>query len=186
MEVVKRNEVSEMSIYVRRKRFGEMVSDDVKRLRALEAENAQINRIVAYRNLEIAIEVVKQIGAKNGEYTGALRGSVVCDVTQVQSATCMCTASSQSIEPAKCAEPVCQERADCCGDVLAFVDIFARRLALRSRFAWLKRQRDWQRTLSKIVGTSRHPSARETTSASASEQPSARTYPVGQKLGMEL
>lgn len=34
-EVAKRNGVSEASIYAWRKRFGEMVSDDVKRLKTL-------------------------------------------------------------------------------------------------------------------------------------------------------
>ncbi|CAB3792548.1 hypothetical protein LMG28138_03371 [Pararobbsia alpina] len=41
-EVAKRTGVSEASIYAWRKRFGEMVSDDVRRLKALEAENARL------------------------------------------------------------------------------------------------------------------------------------------------
>jgi putative transposase len=41
-EVAKRNGVSEASIYAWRKRFGEMVSDDVKRLKALETENTRL------------------------------------------------------------------------------------------------------------------------------------------------
>ncbi|VVE24017.1 transposase [Pandoraea horticolens] len=37
---------SEASIYAWRKRFGEMVSDDVKRLKTLEAENARLKKMV--------------------------------------------------------------------------------------------------------------------------------------------
>jgi putative transposase len=61
-EVAKRNGVSEASIYAWRKRFGEMVSDDVKRLKSLETENTRLKKLVAERDLEI--EVMKEITAK--------------------------------------------------------------------------------------------------------------------------
>lgn len=61
-EVAKHNGVSEASIYAWRKRFGEMASNDVKRLKALEAENTRLKKLVAERDLEI--EVMKEIGAK--------------------------------------------------------------------------------------------------------------------------
>jgi putative transposase len=61
-EVAKRHGVSEASIYAWRKRFGEMVSDDVKKLKALEAENARLKKMVAERDL--AIDVMKEIAAK--------------------------------------------------------------------------------------------------------------------------
>ncbi|AIU28404.1 transposase [Pandoraea pnomenusa] len=61
-EVAKRHGVSEASIYAWRKRFGEMVSDDVKRLKALEAENARLKKLVADQALDI--QVLKEIGAK--------------------------------------------------------------------------------------------------------------------------
>ncbi|BDD91977.1 transposase [Pandoraea sp. NE5] len=61
-EVAKRNGVSEASIYVWRKRFGEMVSDDIKRLKTLEAENARLKKMVAERDLEI--EIMREIGGK--------------------------------------------------------------------------------------------------------------------------
>lgn len=61
-EVAKRNGVSKAPIYAWRKRFGEMVSDDVKRLKTLEAENARLKKIVVERDLEI--EVMREIGAK--------------------------------------------------------------------------------------------------------------------------
>lgn len=51
-EVAKRHDVSEASIYAWRKRFGDMVSDDVKRLKALETENARLKKLVAERDLE--------------------------------------------------------------------------------------------------------------------------------------
>ena len=61
-EVAKRHGVSDASIYSWRKRFGEMVSDDVKRLKALEVENNRLKKLVAERDLEI--EVMKEISAK--------------------------------------------------------------------------------------------------------------------------
>ncbi len=61
-EVAKGHGVSEASIYAWRKRFGEMVSDDVKRLKALEAENVRLKKLVADQVLDI--QVLKEIGAK--------------------------------------------------------------------------------------------------------------------------
>jgi putative transposase len=62
-EVAKRHGVSEASIYAWRKRFGEMAaSDDVKRLKALEAENGRLKKLVAERDLEI--EIMKEISVK--------------------------------------------------------------------------------------------------------------------------
>jgi putative transposase len=60
--VAKRHGVSEASIYAWRKRFGEMVSSDVKRLKILETENSRLKKLVAERDLEI--EVMKEIAAK--------------------------------------------------------------------------------------------------------------------------
>ena len=54
--------VGESSIYVWRKRFGDMGTDDVKRLRNLEQENSRLKKILAERDLEI--EVMKEITAK--------------------------------------------------------------------------------------------------------------------------
>ena len=60
--VAKRHGVGESSIYVWRKRFGDMGTDDVKRLRNLEQENSRLKKILAERDLEI--EVMKEITAK--------------------------------------------------------------------------------------------------------------------------
>ena len=62
-EVSKRHGVSEQTIYTWRKRFGELRSEDVRRLRQLEAENARLKKLVAERDLEI--EVMKEVAAKN-------------------------------------------------------------------------------------------------------------------------
>jgi putative transposase len=61
--VAKRHAVSEQTIYVWRKRFGTIEANDLRRLKALEAENARLNKLVAERDLEI--EVMKEIAAKN-------------------------------------------------------------------------------------------------------------------------
>ena len=61
--VAKRHGVSEQTIYTWRKRFGGLQADEVRRLKALEAENARLKNLVAERDLEI--EIMKEIAAKN-------------------------------------------------------------------------------------------------------------------------
>ena len=61
--VAKRLAVSEQTIYVWRRRFGTIEANDVRRLKALELENARLKKLVAERDLEI--EVMKEIAAKN-------------------------------------------------------------------------------------------------------------------------
>jgi len=52
--------VSEGTFHRWRNQYGGMKSDDVKRLKALEAENARLKRIVADKELEI--DAWKEIG----------------------------------------------------------------------------------------------------------------------------
>ena len=61
-EVAKKHGVSEATIYAWRKRFGTLDVEETKRLRALEAENARLKKLVAERDLEI--EIMKEIAAK--------------------------------------------------------------------------------------------------------------------------
>jgi putative transposase len=60
--VAKRHGISEQTIYVWRKRFGGLQSNDVRRLKQLEAENARLKKLVAERDLEI--EVITGSGAR--------------------------------------------------------------------------------------------------------------------------
>ena len=60
--VAKKHGLSEQTIYTWRKRFGTLQSDDVRRLKQLELENARLKKLVAERDLEI--EVMKEINAK--------------------------------------------------------------------------------------------------------------------------
>jgi len=61
-EAARKNRVSEQTIYSWRKHFGELAPVDVKRLRALEAENNRLKRLLAGRDLDIS--VLKEINAK--------------------------------------------------------------------------------------------------------------------------
>ena len=61
-EVAKKHGVSEQTLYVWRKKYGEMDVADAKKLRALEAENNKLKKLLAERDLEI--EVMKEIAAK--------------------------------------------------------------------------------------------------------------------------
>ena len=61
-QVAKKHGISEQTIYTWRKRYGVMDADEVKRLRQMEQENAQLKKLLAERDLEI--EVMKEIAAK--------------------------------------------------------------------------------------------------------------------------
>ncbi len=61
-EVAKKNGVSEVTIYAWRKRFGQLEAVDVKRLRALEAENARLKKVLAEKVMDI--EILKEANAK--------------------------------------------------------------------------------------------------------------------------
>src|SRR3954462_4758807 len=52
-EVAKKHGVSEQTIYVWRRRFGKMDVADTKKLKALEAENARLKKMVAARDLDV-------------------------------------------------------------------------------------------------------------------------------------
>ena len=62
-EVAKDLEVSENTFHRWRAQYGGMKADDVKRLKELERENAQLKRIVA--NKEIEIDALKEIASGN-------------------------------------------------------------------------------------------------------------------------
>ena len=61
-EVAKRHGISQPSIYAWRKKFGQLDTDEVKRLKGLEQENARLRKLLVDRDLEI--EVMKEINAK--------------------------------------------------------------------------------------------------------------------------
>jgi putative transposase len=61
-EVARKHKVSEQTLYVWRKRFGMLEPNDVKRLRALETENAKLKKLVVERDLEI--DTLKEINRR--------------------------------------------------------------------------------------------------------------------------
>lgn len=60
--VAKKHGISDQTIYLWRKRFGQLEAVDVRRLRQLEQENGRLKRLLAERDLEI--EVMKEVAAK--------------------------------------------------------------------------------------------------------------------------
>jgi putative transposase len=54
-EAAKKHKVSEQTIYAWRKHFGGLEPADVKRLKALELENAKLKKLLAERDLEIDV-----------------------------------------------------------------------------------------------------------------------------------
>ena len=54
--------MSDATIYIWRKKFGQLNTDEVKRLKVLEAQNARLKEMLVARDLEI--EVMKEINAK--------------------------------------------------------------------------------------------------------------------------
>jgi putative transposase len=61
-DVARRHGISDQTIYAWRKRFGTLEAVDVRRLRALESENAKLKKLVAERDLEI--EVMREVARK--------------------------------------------------------------------------------------------------------------------------
>jgi putative transposase len=62
VDVAKKHGMSTETIYSWRRRFGGMSVDDTKRLRALEAENGKLKKMLADKLLEI--DVLKEINSK--------------------------------------------------------------------------------------------------------------------------
>ena len=61
-EVAKKHGVSEQTLYVWRKKYGQLEATDVRQLRGLQKENERLKKLLAERDL--AIEVMKEINAK--------------------------------------------------------------------------------------------------------------------------
>jgi len=61
-EVARKNKISEQTIYNWRRHFAGLEPADIKRLRALEGENAKLKRILAERDLEI--DTLKEINRR--------------------------------------------------------------------------------------------------------------------------
>ena len=61
-DVAKKHGVSEQTLYLWRKRYGQLEAADVKQLRGLQQENARLKKLLAERDLEI--EVMKEVTAK--------------------------------------------------------------------------------------------------------------------------
>ena len=62
VDVATKHGVSDQTIYLWRKRFGQLEAADVKQLRSLQQENLRLKKLLAERDLEI--EVMKEITAK--------------------------------------------------------------------------------------------------------------------------
>lgn len=61
-EVARKHGISEQTLYLWRKRYGQLEAVDVKQLRGLQQENARLKKLLAERDLEI--EVMKEVTAK--------------------------------------------------------------------------------------------------------------------------
>ena len=64
VEVCRAHGVSENTYYTWKRKYGGLETEDLRRLRDLERENAQLKRIVAEMTLEI--DTVKGVMRKNG------------------------------------------------------------------------------------------------------------------------
>lgn len=61
-ETSKKHKVSEQTLYIWRKKYGEMDASQVAEFKRLQLENSRLKKLVAERDLEI--EVMKEINAK--------------------------------------------------------------------------------------------------------------------------
>lgn len=61
-EAARKHEVSEQTIYIWRKHFAGLDAADLKRLKALEVENAKLKKLLAERDLDI--DLLKEINRR--------------------------------------------------------------------------------------------------------------------------
>ena len=61
-EVARKHKVSEQTIYTWRKHFNGLQPSDLRRLKALEAENAKLKRLLAERDLEL--DIMREVNRK--------------------------------------------------------------------------------------------------------------------------
>jgi putative transposase len=61
-DAAKKHQVSEQTLYVWRKHFAGLAPADVKRLKALESENAKLKRLLAERDLEV--DLMREVNRK--------------------------------------------------------------------------------------------------------------------------
>ncbi len=61
-ETSKKYKVSEQTLYIWRKKYGEMDASQVAEFKRLQVENARLKKLVAERDLEV--EVMKEVLAK--------------------------------------------------------------------------------------------------------------------------
>ena len=62
-ESVRQEEITEQTYYRWRKQYGGMSTNDAKKLKLLEKENARLKRIIANQALDI--EILKDVNSKN-------------------------------------------------------------------------------------------------------------------------
>jgi len=63
-QVCRESGISENTFYVWKRKYGGLQSQDVRRLKELERENAQLKRLLAERDLEV--DAVRSLLRKNG------------------------------------------------------------------------------------------------------------------------
>jgi transposase-like protein len=61
-DVAKKHGVSDQTVYLWRKRYGQLDMADVRQMRSLEQENARLKKLLAERDLQI--EVMKEVTRK--------------------------------------------------------------------------------------------------------------------------
>jgi putative transposase len=63
-EICRAHNISQNTFYVWKRRYGSMENEDVKKLRELERENAQLKKLLAERDLEV--DAIQTLLKKNG------------------------------------------------------------------------------------------------------------------------
>ena len=61
-DVARKHGVSDQTVYLWRKRYGQLDMADVRQMRSLEQENARLKKLLAERDLQI--EVMKEVTRK--------------------------------------------------------------------------------------------------------------------------
>lgn len=100
-ELCRKHGISQNTFYLWKRKYGGMETDDVRRLRELEAENAALKRIVANQALEL--DATAKLLRKNGFRPRAPVGGRVLEGTGFIHSPCVPHDAYRPVQPALCA-----------------------------------------------------------------------------------
>jgi putative transposase len=111
-EAAKKHKVGDQTIYVWRKHFARLAPADVKRLKALELENAKLMHLLAERDLEV--DLMREVNRESGEPTRASRPGPVPPGARTVATACLWAARRATPNRCRRGPPITSEPTTSC------------------------------------------------------------------------